>query len=147
MTIKVFQQYLAQTAADADTSLIFSLPVNSTSRFETPLLKIRAVEVNLKWEFARLWVAQSGFNFSLTRSPFTQQGYQKDWIIALPALGVFEGKKIFENNGLDPLVAGTDMIMRIRSQNTGQVNAVSMRIIYEEIVNPTELDLTLGVLI
>ena len=148
--IKAWVGSLTQTAADATTVKDYVIPVNSFAPLQPPVLKL----IGFEWKIDETLVVQwtipvsQYFSFIMQKIPQTVKStvFDKTFVLngviwAMDTSGVWYPPA----QGL-PLVYGNEVSVTLKSYGTGVANNVSWRLYYEEIPNPTALDLTLGML-
>lgn len=148
MTVKVFSDALDQTAADTTTIGEYQIQVNSFSPLEPPMLRLLALEWYIVPSAVVTWTPPCYFEFEIAKVPKTNKS-----VVFSHSITVLGASAVIENSGVwyppaqgIPLVYGDQVEVRIDSNGTGAINTVGWRLFYEEVVNPTEMELTLGVI-
>jgi hypothetical protein len=150
MGIQTIFGSFAQSAADADTTEVVRIPVNKKSRFEVPLIRVLYISLRLDPATVMAWLDFSSFSFTVERYPVSNFRIAIDWRLALEGAG---GRSIDCVKEWDsrqsslPLIASENILFSIATVNTNNANEVFYTMFYEEIENPTELELTMALIL
>jgi len=149
-TIKAWIGSITQPAADAIITTDYVIPVNSFAPLQPPVLRLIGFEWKIDEALMGGWTMPQPqyFSFIMQKIPQTVKSTVFDKTFALNGTAWLvdtSGVWYPPAQGL-PLVYGNEVSVTLKSHNTGVANKVSWRLYYEEVPNPTALDLTLGML-
>jgi hypothetical protein len=144
---------IIQTVNDTDITEVIKIPVNSKSRFETPLIRIKYIELQLDQAAVVNWVGATSLKFVMERYPVIGRNpVRLVWSFAR-FVGGGTGATVIEcvkewdsiNHSL-PVISANQLQLSLKTTATNMKNSVDYLMYYEEIENPTELELTLALM-
>jgi len=143
MAVKSIEGFVQQSAADVIiTDRVIPLMTNSTSKFGVPLIRVLSVKLEFDVQQVRQWAAVSCGYASIYRWPFSVKIPKVELNISLGVQGIIQPFIRVEPSQGFPLIAGDEVAISLNTLATGRINKLFYQVFFEEVENPSELELT-----
>jgi hypothetical protein len=147
MPFKAFRKTLVQSVADGVVEEVVKIPVNSMGSGEMPLIRILYMSLFMMPDYPYQWsqVVPIAFNVEIATYPITPKQLIFEWALVFsPGQIAIDTFREFYPPDKFPLIKGNQLLMSMDSLGTTVANEVFVTIFYEEVLNPSDLDITLG---
>jgi hypothetical protein len=143
MSVKSVEGVITQTAANTDTTIRVPLMTNTVSKYGIPL--IRVLNVTYEWDAVKFAAMSLTASCSLIifRWPFSVKvPSAKVSFRKASSAGIYEPLWVISPPAGFPLIAGDSIGVTITCTDAATAHSATYQVFYEEVENPTELELT-----
>lgn len=145
MTTKSVEGEIVQLLPDGSTTVRIPLMLNSFSKYKPPFVRVLHYRLSLDVKQVRLWAAGSFSECVLFRWPLSVKVPSVKFDLSMGAQGVIMPCVESDVSPNFPLIACDDIGITWSTLNTGRSNVLNYQLFFEEVTDPSELELTKAV--